>query len=131
MPTTSSALAGPLAVLNTIGTAALLIKFLNDYSAPFVYILWGEKAQQNVPLINDKKDKILKGGHPSPKADGKYFFCRKYFINANAFLKEKGRGEIDWTLSDKKKKDYGAWVWGWDSEKEESYEQSPCEGSDR
>ena len=74
---------------------------------------------------------MLTGGHPSPKADGKYFFCGKYFINANEFLKENNVSEVNWDLSDKPKKDYGAWVWGWDSEKEKSYEQKKCAGSDR
>jgi len=109
----------------------LLIKFLNQYTSPFVYILWGQKAQSNIPSINAEKDHILKGGHPSPQADSYYFFCRKYFLDANEFLKSKGLGEINWNLSDKPKKDYGAWVWGWDSEKEKSFEESPCKGSDR
>ncbi|MCR9172420.1 MAG: uracil-DNA glycosylase [bacterium] len=109
----------------------LLIDFLNVYNKPLVYILWGEKAQQNVPLIKGSNHKILKGGHPSPEANGKYFFCGRYFLDANDFLKENGLDTIDWTLSDKKKKDYGAWVWGWDSEKEASYEQEKCTGSDR
>lgn len=113
------------------GFANILIDFLNNYNKPLVYILWGEKAQQNIPLIKGSNHKILKGGHPSPKADGKYFFCGRYFLNANDFLEENGVGKIDWTLSDKPKKDYGAYVWGWDSEKEESYEQEPCKGSDR
>lgn len=109
----------------------LLIDFLNAYNKPLVYILWGEKAQQNKPLIKGSNHKVLTGGHPSPKADGKYFFCGRYFLNANDFLKENGVAEIDWTLSDKPKKDYGAWVWGWDSKEEKSYEQEKCTGSDR
>ncbi|XOV66624.1 MAG: uracil-DNA glycosylase [Fluviicola sp.] len=109
----------------------LLIDFLNKENKPLVYILWGEKAQQNVPLIMGANHKILKGGHPSPEADGKYFFCGRYFLDANDFLESQGVEKIDWTLSDKPKKDYGAWVWAWDSEKEKSYEQEPCKGSDR
>lgn len=109
----------------------LLIDFLNASDQPLVYILWGEKAQQNVPLIKGANHKILKGGHPSPNAEGKYFFCGRYFLDANDFLTANGAGKIDWTLSEKPKKDYGAWIWGWDSEKEESYEQEKCTKSDR
>jgi uracil-DNA glycosylase len=109
----------------------LLIDFLNTYNKPLVYILWGEKAQQNVPLIKGATHKILKGGHPSLKADGKYFFCGHYFLDANDFLEANKVTKIDWTLSDKPKKDYGAYVWGWDSEKGESFEQEKCAGSDR
>jgi uracil-DNA glycosylase len=109
----------------------LLIDLLNKDNKPLVYILWGEKAQQNVPLIKGTNHKILKGGHPSPEAEGKYFFCGRYFLDANDFLESQGVEKIDWTLSDKPKKDYGAWVWAWDSEKEKSFEQEPCKGSDR
>lgn len=109
----------------------LLIKFLNKYTNPFVYILWGEKAQSNVPLINADKDKILKGGHPSPKADGYYFFCGGYFLNANDFLESKSIGKIDWALSDKPKPEYKPYVWGWDSKTEKSFEESPCTKPER
>ena len=34
-------------------------------------------------------------------------------------------------VKNKPKKDYGAYVWGWDSEKGESFEQEKCAGSDR
>ncbi len=109
----------------------LLIDFLNNYNKPLVYILWGQKAQQNVPLIKGSNHKILKGGHPSPEADGKYFFCGRYFLDANDFLESNGVDKVNWALSNKKKKDYGAYVWGWDHEKHESFEQEKCTGSDR
>lgn len=52
-------------------------------------------------LIDKSKDYVITGGHPSPVAGvgrTNAFIGGNYFNCANFFLKEKGRGIIDWGL---------------------------------
>jgi len=67
---------------------------------PCVFLLWGNHARkkaQNVPGLGPGcPHLVLTAPHPSPlSAHGGFFGCR-HFSKANAFLKEQGRGEIDW-----------------------------------
>lgn len=75
-----------------------VIKYINEKTNPSVWILWGYKAKQLEKYINKTKHYIVKGGHPSPNAEGKYFFCQNYFYCANEWLCRKGRGMVDWNL---------------------------------
>ncbi|KAJ7365997.1 hypothetical protein OS493_002739 [Desmophyllum pertusum] len=75
-----------------------VIKYMNDNTDPSVWLLWGSKAKASESYIDKTKHYIVKGGHPSPNADGKYFFCQNYFSCANEWLCEKGRGMVDWNL---------------------------------
>ena len=74
------------------------IDYTNENTNPSVWILWGSHAKAFESSIDKSKHYILKGGHPSPNADGKYFFCHNYFACASEWLCEKGRGMIDWNL---------------------------------
>lgn len=74
------------------------IDYTNEKTNPSVWILWGSHAKAFESSIDKSKHYILKGGHPSPNADGKYFFCHNYFACASEWLCEKGRGMIDWNL---------------------------------
>ena len=75
-----------------------MIKYINDNIRPSVWILWGSKAKRLENRINKRKHYIVKGGHPSPRAAAKKFFCRSYFTCANEWLNRKGRGIVDWNL---------------------------------
>lgn len=75
-----------------------VIKYINDNTNPSVWILWGYNAKQLEKYIDKTKHYIVKGGHPSPNAEGKYFFCQNYFFCANQWLCSKGRGMVDWNL---------------------------------
>jgi uracil-DNA glycosylase len=64
-----------------------VIRKLNETPKPIVFMLWGKKAQELKPLI-DQRHLILEAAHPSPfSADNGFFGC-KHFSQANVFLNE-------------------------------------------
>ena len=75
-----------------------IIRLVNDQPHPLVFILWGSYAQKKAAFVDCSKHLVLKSVHPSPLSAHNGFFGSKPFSQANAFLKSKGRGEIDWHL---------------------------------
>ena len=75
-----------------------IVKLLNDQPRPLVFILWGSYAQRKGAFINQSKHLVIKSAHPSPLSAHNGFFGSKPFSKANAFLREHGEGEIDWSL---------------------------------
>jgi len=84
-----------------------IIKCLNNHPRPLVFMMFGKKAQEYIPLITDKKRHlILETSHPSPlsvdqgfagsnvfeAADSfvrkNYFDLRKYIYGNNVFLQD-------------------------------------------
>lgn len=62
-----------------------------------VFLLWGGFAQKKAALIDASKHLILKSGHPSPlSANRGFWFGNKHFSQTNAYLKSKGKKEIEW-----------------------------------
>lgn len=62
-----------------------------------VFLLWGSFAQKKVKLVNSSKHLVLESGHPSPlSANRGLWFGNNHFKLANAYLKENGKGEIEW-----------------------------------
>lgn len=74
-----------------------VIKVLSDEHEDLVFLLWGNYAKAKVPLINTQKHLVLEAAHPSPLARGA-FFGSKHFSKANAYLRSKGKQEINWCL---------------------------------
>ncbi|MDY2880582.1 MAG: uracil-DNA glycosylase [Candidatus Borkfalkiaceae bacterium] len=77
-----------------------VIQKLSARETPMVFLLWGGNARAKKPLIDGKKHLVLECAHPSPLSCYNGFFGCRHFSKANAFLKEKGLGEIDWNLND-------------------------------
>lgn len=73
-----------------------VIKNLSDEKEHLVFILWGAYAQKKGAIIDGSKHLVLKAAHPSPFAADKGFFGCKHFSQANAYLREHGKKEIDW-----------------------------------
>lgn len=73
-----------------------IIKTISDQKEHTVFILWGRFAKSKIPLINPTKNLILTAPHPSPFSAYTGFFGSKPFSQTNAYLKEKGLGEIEW-----------------------------------
>lgn len=70
---------------------------------PTVFLLWGSHAQKKaarVAGLDTGPHLVLKAPHPSPLSAHSGFFGCRHFSQANAFLREHGRGEIDWSLPD-------------------------------
>ncbi len=67
---------------------------------PCVFMLWGNHARrkaEHVPGLADGRHLMLTAPHPSPLSAHSGFFGSRHFTRANAFLREHGRGEINWT----------------------------------
>ena len=75
-----------------------VIQTLNDQDRPIVYLLWGRPAQMKKAMLNNPKQLVLTAAHPSPLSAGRGFFGSRPFSRVNAFLREKGGEEIDWSL---------------------------------
>lgn len=75
-----------------------VIKKLNDDNTPKVFLLWGSPSRKKKALITNSNHLVLEAAHPSPLSAYNGFFGCKHFSKANNFLKEKGRGEIDWQI---------------------------------
>jgi uracil-DNA glycosylase len=62
-----------------------------------VFMLWGNYAKKKGKRIDRSKHLVLESGHPSPlSANRGLWFGNKHFSQANTYLKEKGKKEIDW-----------------------------------
>lgn len=73
------------------------IKLLNKERDNLVFILWGGYARSKAPLIDASRHLVLQSVHPSPlSANRGGWFGNHHFSRANAYLREHGKGEIDW-----------------------------------
>lgn len=75
-----------------------LLKMLNDYDQPLVFILWGAHAQKVGQVVTDPKHLKIATAHPSPFSAQRGFFGSKPFSRANDFLVKNNRKPVDWTL---------------------------------
>lgn len=75
-----------------------IIQLLNDREQPLVFILWGNHAQAKRKLIDAERHHVIASAHPSPLAARRGFFGSRPFSRANAFLRQHGMDEIDWSL---------------------------------
>lgn len=74
------------------------IERINCLKQPVVFLLWGRNAREKKAMIDTTKHLVLEAPHPSPLSAHYGFFGCHHFSKANAFLKEKGRGTIDWQI---------------------------------
>lgn len=73
-----------------------VIKKISDELEGVVFLLWGAYAQKKGEMIDRNKHLVLMSAHPSPFSADRGFFGCKHFSKANAYLKSKGKDEIDW-----------------------------------
>jgi uracil-DNA glycosylase len=73
-----------------------VIKKLSDEKQQVVYLLWGAYAQKKGGIIDRNNNLVLMSAHPSPFSADRGFFGCKHFSQANAYLKSKGKEEIEW-----------------------------------
>jgi uracil-DNA glycosylase len=69
---------------------------------PSVFILWGNDARSRKAMIDQAKHLVIESAHPSPLSARNGFFGSRPFSRANSFLREHGRGEIDWRLQERR-----------------------------
>ena len=74
-----------------------VIDVINQKSENVVFLLWGSFAQKKGKLIDREKHLVLESGHPSPlSANRGMWFGNNHFRLTNAYLREKGKEEIEW-----------------------------------
>lgn len=61
-----------------------------------VYMLWGSYAQKKASIVNKQENLVLKSPHPSPLSAYRGFFGSKHFSQANTYLKELGKEQVEW-----------------------------------
>ncbi len=74
-----------------------VISLVSEHNDGCAFLLWGEFAKKKEPLIDQKKHKVIKCGHPSPFSVTK-FFNQKCFSQANDFLKSIKKPEVNWSF---------------------------------
>lgn len=105
---------------------AQLIQYIDQHAQPMAYILWGSAAGQYAEYARNPQHTVLKGGHPSPQANGAYFFCKSYFSCANQWLQKAARGAVNWNLTTVANPAAEVCIWGWSSSGKSSYCQETC-----
>jgi uracil-DNA glycosylase len=73
-----------------------VIKKISNEKEGIVFLLWGAYAQKKGEIIDRTKHLVLMSAHPSPFSADRGFFGCKHFSKTNAYLKSKGKEEIDW-----------------------------------
>lgn len=74
-----------------------VIQNVSDSNEGVVFLLWGGYAKKKGLKINREKHLVLETGHPSPlSANRGLWFGNRHFSKANAYLKSKGKDEIEW-----------------------------------
>ena len=76
----------------------LIMQAVAKESRPCVFILWGKFAASKKKFIDATRHLVIESPHPSPLSSYRGFFGSKPFSRCNQFLRERGRGEIDWSL---------------------------------
>ncbi len=76
-----------------------VIKTISDKKEGVVFLLWGNYAQEKIPLIDQNKHHILTTVHPSPLSASRGFFGCKHFSKTNQILQAEGKEPIDWDLT--------------------------------
>ena len=73
-----------------------VIRKVSEEKEHVVFMLWGAYAQKKGAVIDESKHLVLKSAHPSPFAADRGFFGNDHFKQANAYLKEHGKPEVEW-----------------------------------
>jgi uracil-DNA glycosylase len=76
-----------------------IIRAVNDKDSPVVFVLWGNYAQKKTKLIDEDRNVVVKGAHPSPLSVKKFFGSRP-FSAINTALTRMGKPPIDWQIPD-------------------------------
>jgi len=76
-----------------------VIKVINNQREGVVFLLWGNFAQKKGKIINRSKHDVIENGHPSPLSVKSWTGC-KCFSKANNALKQRGKDEINWSISE-------------------------------
>ena len=85
-------------ILNWERFTDYVIKIISDKKENIVFILLGNYARSKKYLIDESKHLVIETTHPSPFSVHRGFFGSKIFSRTNAYLKEKNKNTIDFSL---------------------------------
>ncbi|MBE0438894.1 MAG: uracil-DNA glycosylase [Gammaproteobacteria bacterium] len=77
-----------------------IISIVNQHCDHVVFMLWGSYAQKKGAMIDRSKHLVLTAPHPSPLSAHRGFLGCKHFSQANTYLKQHGKTQINWQLPD-------------------------------
>lgn len=75
-----------------------VISVINSKCSGVVFMLWGSPARRKAEMIDRSKHLVLEAPHPSPLSAHRGFLGCRHFSQANEYLRERGKTEIDWSL---------------------------------
>lgn len=84
----------------------LLIEQINNHVNNCIHVLWGKDAQKLTDIIKTRDKFILISGHPSP-CSVHQFRGNNHFLKINLLLRELGKEQIDFRLSEEDGKKTG------------------------
>jgi uracil-DNA glycosylase len=73
-----------------------VVSALAERREGLVFFLWGAAAARKAQGIDRNRHLVLSAPHPSPLSAHAGFFGCRHFSKANAWLRARGEGEIDW-----------------------------------
>ena len=73
-----------------------VVQTLSKKRKNLVFVLWGKKAQEKIPLIDKSEHFVIESSHPSPLSAYRGFFGSKPFSRINDYLQKTGQTEIVW-----------------------------------
>jgi uracil-DNA glycosylase len=73
-----------------------VIGYISENYENVVFMLWGNFAKKKGVVIDKEKHLVLESGHPSFAKVHKKWFGNKHFSQANDYLKDIGKTQIDW-----------------------------------
>ena len=76
-----------------------MIELVSAKPTRVVFVLWGRKAQNKLPLITQSHHAVVACAHPSPLSVRKFYGCR-CFSQINRNLIDAGMAPIDWQIPD-------------------------------
>lgn len=75
-----------------------VISVVNEQCDNVVFMLWGSYAQKKGAVIDSQKHLVLKAPHPSPLSAHRGFLGCRHFSQANSYLEQHRKSQIDWEL---------------------------------
>ncbi|MEL6114171.1 uracil-DNA glycosylase [Photobacterium sp. SP02] len=75
-----------------------VIASLNQHRDGLVFLLWGAHAQKKGKQIDRDRHWVLEAAHPSPLSAYRGFFGCRHFSQANKWLRQSRKSEINWQL---------------------------------
>lgn len=75
-----------------------VIEVLNERCEGLVFMLWGNAAKTKCAKVDRSRHLVLEAAHPSPLSASRGFFGCRHFSQANTYLLNHGKTQVNWQL---------------------------------